>query len=80
MSNNPRVEWGYDYGDRGGYSWNGYQGGAWGEPEKTLPASTIAKRVGRANVSGNRADLWRQIDDDMAKARRELTKRYQVEF
>ena len=52
----------------------------WEFPHKTLAASTVAKRVGRANVSGNRADLWRQIDDDMAKARRELTKRYQVEF
>ena len=84
MSNNPRVEW--NYSGRGGYyggvGWGGYRGGAWemATPEKQLPASTIAKRVGRANVSGNRSDLWRQIDNDMANARRELTKRYQIEF
>ncbi len=69
---------GYAYG-YGGY-WGGYEGGAWEFPQKTLAASTVAKRVGRANVSGNRADLWRQIDDDMSKARRDLTKRYQIEF
>ena len=84
MSNNPRVEWNYS-GRGGSYSgvgWGGYRGGAWevATPEKQLPASTIAKRVGRANVSGNRSDLWRQIDNDMASARRELTKRYQMEF
>jgi hypothetical protein len=45
-----------------------------------MPASNVARKVGRANVSGNRSDLWRQIDDDMATARRELTKRYQIEF
>ena len=69
----------YGYGYSGGY-WGGYDGNGWEVPHKTLASSTVAKRVGRANVSGNRADLWRQIDDDMAKARRELTKRYQVEF
>jgi hypothetical protein len=69
---------GYAYG-YGGY-WGGYEGGAWEFPQKTLAASTVAKRTGRANVSGNRADLWRQIDDDMASARRELTKRYEIEF
>jgi len=83
-SNNPRAQ--YYYGYRGHGGWNrwggGYAGGYWGitGAEKALPASTIAKRVGRANVSGNRSDLWRQIDDDMAAARRELTKRYQIEF
>ncbi len=84
-SNNPRVNW-VDNG-RGGYYggrgyWGGYSGGAWGvnTPEKSMPASNVARKVGRANVSGNRSDLWRQIDDDMATARRELTKRYQIEF
>ena len=82
MSNNAGREGGF-YGDGYGYTggyWGGYEGGAWEFPHKTLAASSVAKRVGRANVSGNRADLWRQIDDDMSKARRELTKRYQIEF
>ncbi len=82
-SNNPRVEWNYGYG-YGGYRnyWGGYRGGAWAvvEVEKWAPASNIARRLGRAEVAGNRADLWRHIDDDMATARRELTKRYQMEF
>lgn len=84
MSNNPRLQWDYDGrgGSYGGYGWGGYQGGAWqvATPEVTMPASNVARKVGRANVSSNRADLWRQIDDDMATARRELTKRYQIEF
>jgi hypothetical protein len=83
-SNNPRVQWNYNGrgGTWGGVGWGGYRGGAWqvATPEKALPASTIAKRVGRANVSGNRSDLWRTIENDMAEARRELTKRYQIEF
>ncbi|MHB8897723.1 MAG: hypothetical protein ACYC6Y_03145 [Thermoguttaceae bacterium] len=85
-SNNAGREGGWNddgYGYSGGYSggyWGGYEGDSWEFPHKTLAASTVAKRVGRANVSGNRADLWRQIDDDMSKARRGLTKRYQIEF
>lgn len=84
-SNNPRVEW--NYSGRGGYYggtgyWGGYRGGAWevATPDVSMPASNVARKVGRANVSENRSDLWRQIDDDMATARRELTKRYQIEF
>lgn len=83
MSNNPRAQFYYGGSGYGGYSgWSGYSGGAWGiaGAEKEMPSSTVAKRVGRANVSSNRADLWRQIDNDMATARRELTKRYQIEF
>lgn len=79
-SNNPRVN--FYYGGYGAYSSGGYVGGAWGivGAEKEMPAGNVARKIGRANVSANRADLWRQIDDDMASARRELTKRYQMEF
>ena len=68
MSNNPRV------------SWAGYSGGAWGIARTSMAPSNVARRVGRANVSGNRAEMWRQIDDDMAAARRDLTRRHGIEF
>ncbi len=81
-SANPNSQWVGGY--TGGYGYNsGYyrSAGPWVAGKKSGPSDrTIARQQGRRNASQSRSEKFQVMNDEMAKMRRHLTEKYEMEF